>query len=846
MKFAIVGKAAILPNMESFTDNLKGGIDNKVMLRHKNNIIKSFYDVDVNKYFDPEFFGYTPKEAEIMDDQHKALIYLSWKALNSYGFLTNNKLLARTGVVTAVSSPDKLFKKPSKESNMSYSYYINNIPDTASTKISYKFNLRGPSINVNSACSSSFSALKTAQLYLKNNDIDMAVVGAAKVCYLADKGYQYVDGGIFSKRGECRPFDEGADGTVPGSGQFVYLIRRLDDATKNNDEILGVIYEVSVNNDGNNKTSYTAPSYDGQIEVINQFYKNNKTDKDSIDYLETHGTATKLGDALEISTVMETFQRELTIGSVKSNYGHLDTASGFLSIYKALDMINKQYLPPMANFKEKTKLIKNLPLRIPKEWLDGTIKKIAINSFGIGGTNGHVVVEQYNERRNWVEVINDLDKKVQFPVYTKVYENLPPLSKKITDKIIKTSEEDKLRIIRTLLLDQKPEENFQWYEYDFNTNKCIKINGRVNVSNQIRNIFSRVPKIYIDSEQTNSNKNKNEINLEEDNHTGKVWKLVEEYTNLSSENIQTKRINEIDVDSFVLIELIDEINSLLNKEIPFDYFINYKGRIDEFIFEVTKDTDASKGDNINVIHGEHQLTTKQNIVLFHPAGGMTSPYKVMMEEVSAHYNIILVSFPKELITEKNLSISQLADIYIQQLKNRDLLNRSVILGGYSFGGNIAYEIAKNLPTEEVDKLLLIDSHPFTSYISKQNKNITENDYNRAIKILIKHEPSFEELAKKNDDIKTIWRINHEMLKRYESTSIKKLDIEAVLFRCKESENEDILTTLNIKDTDKTEWNSLFREFKIVDIPGDHYSIFSRRDLIKTVGTYILDNLLVEV
>lgn len=845
MKFAIVGKAAILPNMGSFTDNLKSGIDNKVLLGHNNNIVKSYYDVDVNKYFDPGFFGYTPKEAEIMDDQHKALIYLSWKALNSYGFLTKNRLLARTGVVTAVSSPDKLFKDPGNKSNMSYSYFINNIPDTASTKISYKFNLRGPSINVNSACSSSFSALKTAQLYLKNKDIDMAVVGAAKVYYLADEGYQYVDGGIFSKRGECRPFDEDADGTVPGSGQFVYLIRRLDDAIKDNDEILGIIYEVSVNNDGNNKTSYTAPSYNGQVEVINQFYKNNKISRDSIDYLETHGTATKLGDALEVSTVTETFQRELTIGSVKSNYGHLDTASGLLSIYKALDMINKQYIPPIANFKEKTQLVKNLPLKIPKERLDGPIKKIAINSFGIGGTNGHVVVEQYNERRNWVEVVNSLDEKIQFPIYTKVYENLPSLSKTITDKIIQTSREDKLRIIRTLLLDQKPEENSQWYEYDFNTNKCIRINGRANVSDQIRNIFSLVPKICIDSEQTNLNKGKNETNLKEANITTKVWRLVEEYTNLPKQNIQSKRVNEIDVDSFILIELVDEINSLLNREIPFDYFINYTGRIDEFIFEVIKDTYTSEGENINIIHGEHQLA-QQNIVLFHPAGGMTSPYKVMMEEVSANYNVILVSFPKELITERDLTISQLADIYIQQLKNRDLFNGNVILGGYSFGGNIAYEVAKKLPTEEVDKLLLIDSHPFTSYISKESKNIIEEDYNKAIKILIEQDPSLGETATINDDIKTIWKINHEMLKRYESTSIKKIDIEAVLFRCKEPENGEILTTLNIKDTDKTEWDTLFKKFKIIDIPGDHYSIFSKRNLIKTVGTFVLNNLLVEV
>lgn len=824
MKFAIVGQTFLLPDKDNFTENIKKGIDSKTYNGKSEDDIYSFYTMNVDEYFSPTFFGYSEKEADLMDVQHKGLMYLSWKALNNYGFLNKKSLLKKTGVFTSITTPDKLYQSHDRN-KLRYAYYINHLPDTASSKISHKFDLGGPSININSACSSSFSALKTAQIYLKNYDIDMALIGSAKNSDLTKEGYKYIDGSIFSKRGECKPFDKDSDGTVPGVGQFIFLIKRLDDALIDKDNILAVLYETSLNNDGDEKASYTAPSFNGQVDVMKEFYDKNSVDTADIDYIETHGTATQIGDALEVSSISEVFNKKIYIGSSKANYGHLDTASGFLSLYKAIDMLDKQYVPPIANFNTKSSLLPN-NIKVPESVKKDKLSKIAINSFGVGGTNGHLVVEKYIP-----EFINtDLKiEKVNFPIFTHISENLISYVDYIKTKLQSVNFEEKLKLLRTLLFDQEHTAHVVYFQYNFKENSIKSIDKN---EYQPDSYFLKFPKTYLGNENIERINNKSI-----DKNDNNIWGIIQTYIELPREKIENLNIKDLDLDSFILIEMVDEISEAINKQIPFDYFINFKGTINNLITNIIEFNDSKLEENIHLAN-EFDLN-KSNIILFHPAGGIVSPYNEIMKDFS-NYNIILVSFPQYLLRFNKLTMEDLAKIYIKQLEKHQLLENNIILGGYSLGGNIAYEIAKIIDSYKISQLLLIDSHPIESYIT--NHTINDEDYNTVISMISKDFPELNNIKNSNNMINNIWKFNHAVLKSYDYKNIEFLDIKVTLFRCMEPENQKILDLLKIKNTDKTIWRKNFSNFNIVDIPGNHYSIFSNPSLMKYLGKIIYSNI----
>ena len=820
MKFAVVGQTFLLPDKENFTKNIKKGIDSKTYNGKNGNMVHSFYTMSIDEYFSSTFFGYSEKEADLMDVQHKGLIYLSWKALNNYGFLNKKPLLKKTGVFTSITTPDKLYQNHTT-TKLKYADYINNLPDTASSKISYKFNLGGPSININSACSSSFSALKTAQIYLKNKDIDMALVGSAKSSNITEKGYKHIDGSIFSKKGECKPFDKDSDGTVPGIGQFVFLIKRLDDALIDKDNISAILYETNLNNDGDEKVSYTAPSFHGQVDVMKEFYSKNSIKTADIDYVETHGTATQIGDALEISSLNEIFNKKIYIGSSKANYGHLDTASGFLSLYKAIDMLDKQYIPPIANFNTKSSLLPN-NIKVPKSVKKEKLNKIAINSFGVGGTNGHLVVEKYIPKSINTDIKTE---KVNFPVFSHISENLVNYANYIKTKLQSINFEEKLKLLRTLLFDQEQTAHVLYFQYNFRDNSIKSIDRD---KYKPDSYFLNFPKTYLNNENIEGINNKRKKQNDND-----VLGIIQTYMELPKEKLENLNIKDLDLDSFILIEMVDEINEVIDKQIPFDYFINFKGTIKDLITNIIEFNNSNLEENIHLM--DDLDLNKSNIILFHPAGGIVSPYNEIMKKFS-NYNIILVSFPQYLLKFNDLTMESLAKIYIKQLEKHQLLDNNITLGGYSLGGNIAYEIAKIIDSNRISQLLLIDSHPIEAYVT--NHTISDEDYNKVISLISKEFPELNTIRNSNNMLHDIWKFNHSILKSYDYKNIEFLDIKVTLFRCMETENQEILDILKIKNTDKTKWEKVFSDLNIIDIPGNHYSIFSNSSLMKRLGELI--------
>jgi len=364
-------------------------------------------DIDL---FDAAFFGYTPREAEIMDPQQRLFLECAWESLERAGYApaTYPGLI---GVYAGLSINSYLVSNLQPNRDLmrlvgGFQVMIGNDKDHMPTHVSYKLNLRGPSINVQSACSTSLVAVSLACQGLLNYQCDMALAGGVSVLVPQKVGYYYQENGILSPDGHCRAFDAEARGTVGGSGLGIVVLKRLQDALKDGDHIHAVIRGSAINNDGNAKVGYTAPGVTGQAEVIALAHALADVDVETISYIETHGTGTRLGDPIEMAALTQAFRASTdakgfcAVGSVKTNIGHLDTAAGVAGLIKTVLAMEHRLLPPSLHFENPNPEIDfaSSPFYVNTtlaEWPAGrTPRRAGVSSFGIGGTNAHVVVEE--------------------------------------------------------------------------------------------------------------------------------------------------------------------------------------------------------------------------------------------------------------------------------------------------------------------------------------------------------------------------------------------------------------------------------------------------------------------
>ena len=295
--------------------------------------------------FDAPFFGYTPREAELMDPQHRVFLECAWEALESCGIVPE-EYEGAIGVYGGSSISTYLINNVAPVLGGLGAGAIQaamaNDKDHVPTRVSYKLNLRGPSVNVQTACSTSLVATHLACQSLLSGECDVALAGGASVTVPLKAGYSFTEGSILSPDGHCRAFDADAGGTVGGSGVAMVVLKRLEDAIDDGDPIHAVIRGSAINNDGSFKVGYTAPSVEGQAEVIAQAQAIADVEPDTVTYVEAHGTATQLGDPIEIAALTRAF-RERTertgfcaVGSLKTNIGHMDAAAGVAGLIKAV------------------------------------------------------------------------------------------------------------------------------------------------------------------------------------------------------------------------------------------------------------------------------------------------------------------------------------------------------------------------------------------------------------------------------------------------------------------------------------------------------------------------------
>jgi amino acid adenylation domain-containing protein len=365
--------------------------------------------------FDADFFGISPRDAESMDPQHRIFLETCWNTLEDAGY-DQSTYTGQIGLFGGCSLNTYLLANLAHDrafiDEVTGSYqvgefrsFMGNDKDFLTTRVAYKLNLRGPCISVASACATSLVAIAQASQSLLNYQCDMALAGGVSVTFPQKRGHMYSEGSIGSKDGFCRPFDAEATGTVFSHGAGAVLLKRLEDAIADGDHITAVIRGFGVNNDGSMKAGYMAPGVDGQSGVIAAAQAMAGVDAGSITYIEAHGTATPLGDPIEVAALTKAFRlsTEATgfcaIGTAKANVGHLDAAAGVTGVIKTALSLNKAILPPLAKFETPNPNIdfESSPFYVNRElspWRSDGPRRAGVSAFGVGGVNAHVVLEE--------------------------------------------------------------------------------------------------------------------------------------------------------------------------------------------------------------------------------------------------------------------------------------------------------------------------------------------------------------------------------------------------------------------------------------------------------------------
>jgi phthiocerol/phenolphthiocerol synthesis type-I polyketide synthase E len=423
----MAGKFPGAPNLAAYWENLRNGVESithfapdeieaPAAVRENPQYVRARGVMAGVDLFDAEFFGINPREAEYTDPQHRLLLETAWEALEDAGCDTE-RFAGNIGVFAGCSqntyllhnlssNPGFLAEFLASQQMGAHPSMLGNDKDFIATRISYKLNLRGPSIAVQCACSTSLVAIVQACQNLLAYQCDLALAGGVSVTFPQKRGYIHEEGSLVSGDGRCRPFDVAAGGTIFGDGVGFVVLKRADEAMRDGDHIHAIIRGFAVNNDGSTKVSYMAPSVDGQAEAIATAQALAGIDVSTIRYVEAHGTGTSLGDPIEVAALTKAFRAGTSerqfcaLSAVKGNIGHLEAASGVAGLIKTILALEHAEIPATLHFTGPNPRIDfaNSPFYVCSKlqpWPASDVpRRAGVSSFGVGGTNAHVVLEE--------------------------------------------------------------------------------------------------------------------------------------------------------------------------------------------------------------------------------------------------------------------------------------------------------------------------------------------------------------------------------------------------------------------------------------------------------------------
>lgn len=905
-KYAIIGMAGRFPDANTptqFFDNLLNGKSSFRKLSNKE-VEESPYSQDEhfipvtstidNVYdFDIDLFKMTAAEARLTDPQQRIFLKCCYEALEDASQVNSKD---RIGVFASSAQSSYLisniFRSKGLNIRFDYSTYIGNETDFNATRVSYKLNLTGPSMSVQSGCSSALVALNEACRNMDSDTCDLALVGGISITFPLASGYSYKEGTTFSRSGQLRAFDKDADGMIKGDGCGVVVIKPYDRALLDNDNIYAVISGIGISNDGNSKVGYTAPSIRGERAAIKDAIASSKVEPECIDYIEAHGTGTKIGDPIEVRALSQAyhFQKPHKIGSVKSNIGHLDTASGIVGLIKGALILKNSIVPksigftsenPQANLESSHLFVDpQNNTELPKD------KKnyVGVSSFGIGGTNVHVILESDLSVEN--------DKKEEFKEYViqisaKSKNSLDNYRNKLASFLEEHSELNLIDVVRTLNEGRKHFENKYNFEAAsiselieklFNGETTDKSPSTVQEGRFIslptyafnEQNYSLIPNgsLLKKTNSTSATKPKNR-GLTESDIISDICSIWED--ELGEEILETSDFFELNGDSLIAVGLIDRINKKFDVKLGTDTLLDYPTprELAAHILNDFQYSDQSNIDLSNVYCLNKGQKGSKNLFLIHPAGGSIFCFKELFKHIDLDFfNIYAISFPQTI--DSRLNITELSKIYIQQIRSIQPTGK-YLLGGYSFGGNVAIEMARILEKDgfEVKRIYMIDSLVPEAYPKKQpsgdsylkifplalsfmsakttdsNVDLSYIEDYSSIEAIINSMKENNALPKSFDtnylkDIFGIWEANHIALLN-QSKEVVNSDI--TVFSAKENMPEEMYINMNMKKTDAKDWqNYTSGHVNVIKVSGNHFTSMSNSDNLTRLADIFESNL----
>ncbi|MCP4150771.1 MAG: type I polyketide synthase, partial [bacterium] len=424
LEVAVIGMAARFPgagNVDEYWDNVRNGRETirfytdeemeeagvEAGLLKNPDYIKAAAELENIENFDAAFFGYSPAEAQIMDPQMRFLHEVAWDALEDAGYVPEDYeglIGMYSGAPFSMDWVARTMIHPRDETIDDMNFGFLTSKDHLSTRISYLFNLKGPSFTFYSACSTSLVGIHLACQGLLSGECDMALAGGVSILLPQRKGYLYREDMVYSKDGHVRPFDTDASGIVGGNGIGIVVLKPLEDAEADGDHIYAIVKGTGINNDGSRKIGYTAPSITGQEVLFREVREAAEIEAESITFVECHGTATPLGDPVEIAALTRAFdtgkRNYCALGSVKSNMGHTDSAAGVAGFIKAVLALYYKQIPPTLHFRTPNPKLEmhNSPFYVNTELIEWRNEdyplRAAVNSLGLGGTNAHAILQE--------------------------------------------------------------------------------------------------------------------------------------------------------------------------------------------------------------------------------------------------------------------------------------------------------------------------------------------------------------------------------------------------------------------------------------------------------------------